>query len=217
MAYFPPRIPHKDINTNDFEAGFDEKYIVGPLPCNSLICSCCFGIPRHPITLNTCGHMFCESCILINLEKSPGARTHNNGRRSVPCPICRKRYSQENILLFKYFQFWAQNIYNQIVVKCPHDCGFSGTPESVDDHQVYECAQRPICCPFPGCTFVGEAHAVAKEHFQACKERRYYCAKCQLPCQATPENPHDCVFELQEALRSTINRCLPPPRKLHPL
>ena len=216
MAIFPPRIPHKDINTSDFEVGFDEKYIVGTLPCNSLICSICFAVPRHPITLITCGHLFCEPCALTYLEKAPSARTHNYGRRSVPCPLCRKRYSEENILPFKLFQYWAQNIYNQIVVKCPEDCGFSGAPEAVDDHQVYECAKRPICCPFPGCNYVCEALHMATEHFATCKERRYFCAKCNLPCDSTPDNPHDCISALQEALRSTYHVFSTPPQHLAP-
>ena len=201
MSRFPPRIPHKDINTTNFETGFDEEHIVGGLPCQAILCSCCFGVPRFPATLDTCGHLFCERCILEVLLKSPAAKVHRSGRRTAPCPICRAHYDRNQILTVYFFQKWSRNIFQQVVVRCPQGCGFMGSPTAVDEHQVYTCPKRLINCPNKGCSFVGEALPLSIDHFPSCKYHLHNCTKCNLPCNATPENPHDCIGALQDALR----------------
>ena len=204
MSRIPPRIPHKDINTVTFETGFDENLLVGALPCDMLICSCCMGVPRFPSMLSGCGHIFCEGCISNTLQKAPGHHHNRSGFRTAPCPNCRTQFDRTNILFFSDFQKLSQNMFAQIVVRCPQECGFNGTPAVVDDHQVYTCPKRPINCPFKGCNLVGEAQMMTLEHFPSCLNRQMYCPKCLLPCQATLDAPHDCILTLQEALRGSF-------------
>ena len=170
-----------------------------------LICNICMGVPRFPTMLYACGHIFCEGCISNNLKKAPSKNNNPSAVRTAACPNCRTKYNRSAIVFFTQFQKLSQNLFKLIVIKCPQDCGFKGTPAVVDEHQVYTCPKRPINCPFKGCNFVGEAHKLTIEHFPSCPSREVYCPKCLLPCQATPDAPHDCVRALQDALRGTFN------------
>ena len=201
MALFPPRIPHNDMNKDTFKTGFDEQHIVGHLPTGLLLCSCCQCVPRLPATLETCGHLFCEWCISNNLQKSPGSHLDQSRHRYALCPNCRQRYYHSNILPYSSMQMLARHYFQQIVVRCPHDCGFEGGPTAVDEHQMYTCPKRPITCPYNGCGFVGEAQTLANDHFPTCKYEPRHCSNCQLPTQGKTDAEHDCLKSLKVALQ----------------
>ena len=155
MSRFPPRIPHKDINTHNFETGFDEDHVEGGLPYNNFICSCCQCLPRLPVMLETCGHLFCEFCADANYKNKRGFDVqYGVPNDEAPCPNCRVPYRKQEITTWRSFHKWTKTLFSQIVIICPEGCGFKGSPTKVDEHQIYCCPKRPIRCPLGGATLL---------------------------------------------------------------
>ena len=204
---FPKNLPHVHINTLEFEQGFDESCLVGAAP-SMAICVICRGFPRRPVTLDVCGHLFCEPCINTWFETS-GARHNRWGHIMIaPCPTCRTSFQAGEIITWELWQKWAQLTYNAQVVMCPFECGFRGTASEVDHHQVRECAKRKIDCPVDGCRVRGPADYIEKVHFRRCPFLKIYCTKCRLPVRASLFATHDCIGRLQEALTGTLAEIL---------
>ena len=203
LPVFPKLLPHVEINTLDFEQGFAESCLVGAVGGMSL-CTICKGFPRRPVTLDACGHLFCEPCLKMWFETR--ARPHTTwmaATMTAPCPLCRTHFQKGEILTWDIWQKWAQLSYNAQVVRCPFLCGFEGTASRVDEHQVRECSKRKIDCPVDGCPVRGSAEWIEKEHFQRCPGLQVFCAKCRLPVRAAALSTHNCITRLQEALTGT--------------
>ena len=145
--HFPKYLPNVAINDLDYQCGFEESIcICGPLT-NAFLCSLCKGIPRHPTTLENCGHIFCETCIEKHFEIT--ARNGSIGLsfgRTAPCPICREPYKIHSLILFNKFSPWAKLVYQSLSLKCPLKCPFIGNPLEMDEHQTFNCPLRTIKC-----------------------------------------------------------------------
>ena len=203
LPVFPKHLPHVDINNMDFEQGFAESCLVGAAPSNSM-CTICLGYPRRPVTLDICGHLFCEPCISAWFKTRATQRSMWGVLKTAPCPLCRTSFQAGEVLTWELWQKWAQLTYNAQVVRCPFQCGFQGTAAEVDYHQVRECSKRKIDCPVNGCRVRGPAEYIEKHHFPRCPLLEVYCAKCRLPVRASQIATHDCIARLQDALKGRL-------------
>ena len=59
----PKDYPNADINLAGYNSSFEESQAVVRGINGSFICTICFGIPKRPIILPRCGHLFCQACI----------------------------------------------------------------------------------------------------------------------------------------------------------
>jgi hypothetical protein len=199
---FPKNLPHLAINKWKFEQGFRERCVDGVLDGTSL-CAICRGFPRNPTTLDPCGHLFCAPCI----KKWYGLRAEAHGLFvtdvTAPCPSCRTPFRSGEILTWELWQKWAQLSYNSKIVRCPFKCGFQGTYDATDKHQVFQCPKRKIECPSECCAVRGPAAYVEHVHFPRCPMLRVTCPTCRLPVKPAEVNSHYCIERLQEALLGT--------------
>ncbi len=62
----PKDYPNADINLAGYNSGFEESQSVVTGTNASFICTICFEIPKRPIILPGCGHLFCQACIERN-------------------------------------------------------------------------------------------------------------------------------------------------------
>ncbi len=204
----PKFIPNVAINDLDYQSGFDESLCIsGPLT-NAFLCSLCKGIPRHPVNLENCGHLFCESCIQKHFQIT--ARHGNlelNFGRSAPCANCREPYKLHSLILFNKFSPWAKQVYQSLSLKCPLTCPFIGNPLEMDEHQSFTCPLRNIKCPNINCSEIMTAELLEKEHLRECTHLRIYCYGCKLPVLKSELYTHDCFATLRQALESmyTLN------------
>lgn len=205
---FPQRLSNNQMNKPEFESGFSEESLPGGFPSNHYMCSICHGLPRHPVSLDKCGHMFCELCIKEHFRTQ--ARQHSlfSGIKGAPCPNCKGEYTMMNVVGLDRFQSWPHMLFNAITVKCPYTCGFSGTAYMTDEHQVYTCPKRPIDCPNVGCAFQGPAKDVEENHFQTCEQMQIYCEKCRLPMLLKDKPKHDCYARQTAALDALYKRMI---------
>ena len=202
---FPKHLPHVHINALEFESGFPESSLVGVVDSTSL-CAICQGYPRRPVSLDICGHLFCEPCIKRWYQIRASPHGLFGTVKTAPCPVCREAFQIGEILTWELWQKWAQLVFNAKVVRCPFECGFQGTASDVDHHQVRECAKRKIDCPLDGCRVRGQAEWIEKEHFPRCPMMHVYCPKCKLPVRASVLSTHDCIARLHEALHGILTQ-----------
>ncbi|KAF0155396.1 MAG: hypothetical protein FD188_3147 [Ignavibacteria bacterium] len=205
---FPKKIATTEINSPDFEAGFDEKNVVGGFPNNYFMCSICEGLPRHPVFLDKCGHLFCEMCMKQHFKINSKLNAPFLTIRAATCPTCKTEFTLGDVLVFDCFQTWAKAIYKTIQVSCPFDCEYKGNPFEVDHHQVFECPLRRIQCPNEGCGEIQPAYMMEADHFPQCPCLRIYCTACKLPVLASERITHDCKSRMNDAIQSTINFAL---------
>lgn len=198
---YPNDLPNIDVSKEEFESGFEEKYVVGGFPSNWYQCSICQGYPRRPVSLMKCGHLFCESCLKSLFDTSSWLHPHaiDNFDRTTFCPMCKKEFSILEVYVFDAFQQWPKCLYLSITIQCPYECGFSGNAIQVDDHQVFHCKKRTVACPHLDCTVQLKAEEMEKHVFE-CDFRRIFCKICKLPVFATQEKMHNCLETLQSAL-----------------
>jgi hypothetical protein len=165
---FPKNLPHIRINKLKFEQGFAERYVEGILD-GTYLCSICRSFPRNPTTLDPCGHLVCAPCIKEWYRIRAEAHGLFVTDVTAPCPTCRTPFHRGEILTWELWQKWAQLSYNSKVVHCPFKCGYQGTHEATDEHQVYQCPKRKIHCPAKGCPVRGAAAYIENVHFRRCR------------------------------------------------
>ena len=114
----PKNLPNVEVNSENFELGFDEDLIVGDRSQNAAFCSICQALPRHPASLPGCGHLFCDTCLKKYIDKQDQGHHFGN---LISCPICRQKFHPYGAMTFGYFQYWSQSLYRSIHLKCPLD------------------------------------------------------------------------------------------------
>ena len=198
----PQRLPHCEANELAFETGYDEPHVEGGIS-GTWMCQICKGLPRHPVYLQSCGHMFCEACVGKHYETWARPNPHFHTIQTAACPACRNQYSLSDARPFEDMDKWVQRVIKERVVLCPFDCGFKGDIFEVDEHQMYACVRRRLRCPHEGCTHEAEAQFM-QLHFTHCPMLHVYCPRCRLSVLATEKDTHDCVKRLKVALRSML-------------
>ena len=203
-------MPCCEANTLAFETGFDEEFLMQELT-SVWMCGICHCLPRRPVYIDGCPHLFCEACLMEHFRVSrdpnePRDAQEEEEQRYVvplaPCPNCKRDFSKSEICPFEHMDPWVQRAFKERQVKCPFKCGFVGDMVEVDTHQVYTCPRRPLQCPHKDCDVVVEAAVLERDHFPTCPKRRVHCAHCKLAVLASEEDTHDCVKRLQSALTS---------------
>ena len=197
----PKNLPNVEVNSENFEVGFDEDLIVGDHSKNAAICSICQALPRHPASLPGCGHLFCDTCLKKYIDERDQGHSFGN---LIPCPICRHKFHPYGAMTFGYFQFWSQNLYRSIHLKCPYGCGFESDAMEVDKHQVFTCPKRRIKCPNEGCQIMMKACDMEERHLKDCPQQLMFCSTCFLPVKSSELTSHHCIQKLSEALVGMI-------------
>ena len=201
MPSLPKRLPYFSLNMDVFDCGFAEEYVTGGLKDDVFACCICKGLPRHPATLETCGHLFCEGCIKRHYMFTKKPMVNYLTVQESACPKCRKPYRFADIATWEQVHLWSQFAYNTKEVTCPFGCGFKGSAQVVDDHQFYICPQRMIQCPNNGCSMVDVAQRLEREHFANCPFLRVYCSGCRLPVLGSERDKHNCMSAVHAALQ----------------
>jgi len=194
----PKNLPAFAASTLELETGFPEELVSTPIGNAFARCSVCYGLPRQPCYHESCGHLFCEACLLSIFRTA-------HYPKAIPCPVCRTPIVNGEIETFEDWSRYEQGQYKNLVVKCP-DCEYKGGPYDVDQHQVFNCPEREIRCPNYGCRYRAK-YSQMLGHFNECTQLHLYCVNCQLPIAKDKVAEHlknnECVARLQQALRGT--------------
>ena len=191
-----PLLRGNDYGLPAFETGFDVANVDGnPEKC-LMVCSICLCVPRYPIELRRCGHVFCFLCILRNLNfASPSS--------GALCPNCKRSYLMSSIIEFNRTSQALQNIYNGFDVHCVYGCGHVCSPTAMLEHETWACPQRPVGCINEGCgRLLPDLEMEA--HLEVCAKRSIYCYNCFLP-QRFDGVGHNCLQSSRETIRGMPN------------
>ena len=199
----PHDLPNVDINGIGYENGFDERLAVSPTPTGSYICTICVGIPRRPIILPRCGHLFCQSCIELDV-KSRKPEILRGEVISNKCPNCKAWFDSSAVKEFDDLDQWTQRLFKSIQFKCPFDCGFKGNTMDLDRHQSFECGKRKVQCPGVDCGLTIEYEKLKDDHIKTCPKVMIYCDRCMLPVRRDCLTSHDCVDRMAQGLKGII-------------
>ena len=129
---------------------FEESQAVVAGTNGSFICTICFGIPRRPLIIPRCGHLFCQACIERN-SQSKKVEIFGNVFSSNKCPNCKSCYSQTDIKEFEAQDPWTQRDFMSLQLKCLYECGFKWNSFEMDPHQSFQCLKRKVKCPAEDC------------------------------------------------------------------
>ena len=197
----PKRLPPYCSNMDQFETGFDDTLVKGGLEENVWMCSICRGLPRHPASIDGCGHLFCEGCIRQHYMMTKRPDFNFLTIEEASCPNCNQKFHYGELKSWDLMDAWSKMVYQTKQVTCPFSCGFVGSPFETDEHQFYVCPLRPIKCPNSGCSLVDSAERLEREHYAHCPFLRLYCSKCRLPVQHSERSSHNCIAALQASLQ----------------
>lgn len=184
------------INSNpvsDLSIGFEESNCSGSLFAG-FQCSCCFNLPRQPVKLPSCSHIFCATCV-DKLEPNGSQFSTKN------CPICREKFRYT--IEFSNFDPLLKILFRKIEVTCQYGCGFKSDPIETGKHEGIQCAKRPVLCRFPRCSMQFPSENV-DAHENDCLFRLLYCPECRLSFSANEENEHNCFERMAVAIHQLL-------------
>ena len=105
-------------------------------------CQVCLCLPRNPVSLTRCGHVFCEHCIL-HVHKTQNAERMN--KIWATCPICRVDFSRDQLLKVDNWPILVRSMWKLIRVKCAAPgCDFVSGPATVIAHEDKACDYRDV-------------------------------------------------------------------------
>jgi Zinc finger, C3HC4 type (RING finger) len=154
-------------------------------------CPICFGLPRIPITLRTCGHLYCETCVrkLLVMASSSDAG-YRFGVKS--CSVCRKPFTGQDILEWDKWACFSQAFWNCLRVKCAAaGCDYVDSPMKLRVHEQNTCPMRTVSCPGASCTFQGSVKNVTA-HAETCKHVVMFCKNCKFLVRYVDRANHSC-------------------------
>jgi len=183
--------------TAELECGFPAENIISTTPVEDcpFLCPICKGLPRYPVEIKNCGHLFCRCCI-HQVLRSSGA--YDVTVAIAECPICKKLFSHKDSIDISSSSRCLYNLYNSTDLRCTYGCSHTSSPSGMLEHESWECERRPVRCPNSGCKHQATDTDMEK-HLDQCPNRRLYCPQCRLPKRASDK--HNCV----SALRATID------------
>ncbi len=196
----PMGLPNCEIDEKAYDQGFDDALLLNSKMDGCFICTICLSIPGRPCTIPVCGHLFCETCIETYVGTAGGA-TAFRVVKSGNCPNCKRQFDLQEVRAFEQFQPWEQSVYKSLILGCPLRCLFTGNPFEMDKHQTYECLNRPVKCPNPGCTVRTCFSNMSGGHFSNCDKLMIYCGKCNLPVFKSSLSTHDCLSRMARAVK----------------
>ena len=213
---FPTKVPNVEAGSLEFERGFPVQFVEDLTEDSLLLCGICHILPRDPIELESCGHLFCFSCLNQVVSIKNGFKTSFRHFQKANCPICRSEFSPLRYNKIVYTSSTLKRMYHSLQINCPLQCGFKSNLIKMDEHQMFECSQRLIKCPNHKCDIVLPAQNLENEHFTKCTFYRVYCPQCKLPVSQSTLHSHNCMNRLNEALSDVYkyfhsrNKSIPP-------
>jgi hypothetical protein len=147
-------------------------------------CTICLGVPRIPVLLSNCGHIFCDFCIK-NLADTNGDCFFN-------CPTCRTEGDiDEDLLNYDAWPCLMQEVWAIMKMKCMFCGNFQGSASEVDRHERWSCEKRTISCERACCHFVGTIEE-AVEHVLICEHTLVCCIGCNYITNLSSIEKHNC-------------------------
>ena len=130
----PADLPNSKLNDYTYEQGFDEHLLVNSEFADCFSCPICHGIPRSPVIIKFCGHLFCEGCTQKQFE---AAKNEDEEEDSdvIQCAVCKGHFQPFHLLAFEYFYTAVKKAYHLVRLRCPNGCPFIGDPQEMDGHQ----------------------------------------------------------------------------------
>ena len=163
-------------------------------------CSVCLGIPRHPISLKTCGHVGCGACIMqLQVIGTDIGATFTS--KSL-CPVCRAVFNRADVIYFDHWPLFAKQTWAHMRVKCAM-CDFVSDPANVVQHELEKCEHRQVSCC--GCWFTAPV-AVVIEHALQCDRVMVNCVGCGYVIRYTKRTLHSCGKLLYKLRRRPLTR-----------
>ena len=196
----PHDYPNADINLAGYDSGFEESQAVVAGTNGSFICTICLGIPRRPVILPRCGHLFCQACI-EKASQSKKVEIFGKEYSSNTCPNCKSSFSQTDTKEFEAQDPWAQRVFKSLQLICLYQCGFKGNSFEMDPHQSFQCLKRRVKCPGEDCGLMMDFDKLRDEHIKTCPKVLIYCNQCMLPVRREKLDSHDCLDRMAQALK----------------
>ena len=146
-------------------------------------CPICLGLPRQPVTISTCGHMYCDECVhqLIATNASADLLTHK-------CSVCRTQFKRGDLLHYGQWPLLLRQTWALSRVRC-EGCDFESSPDDMVNHERTRCANRMVMCP--GCWSTLPVEAMC-EHAIHCDRVVVNCIHCGYAIRHTRHHLHDC-------------------------
>jgi len=165
-------------------------------------CPICYGIPRTPVFLSTCGHLFCEECIMHVAMLQP--KEEDESEFDFNCPCCRALcYWRSQVVSYDKWPNMMRQVWALNRVKCQFCKIFQGSPFEVNMHERSKCARRSIRSSCGCCNFVGTVDEVL--HFMLnCKNLLVCCFGCSYIVKFSAYEDHNC-----EEVKQRVSK-LPP-------
>ncbi len=194
----PADLPNCKLNDYNYEQGFDEQLLVSSEYADCFSCPICHGIPRSPVILKLCGHLFCECC----LKKQMEAHIYEDDDESMlQCAVCKGRFQESHVLPFEQFYTAVKKAYHLVRLRCPNGCPFIEDPQEMDRHQSFQCDLRVVRCPSLGCEVTMPFHQLRDEHVAVCPKLMIYCESCLLPVTREHLKDHNCKERMAAAIK----------------
>jgi len=190
-----PILRSNDFGLPAFETGYDVVNVIGNPETASMVCTICLGLPRYPVELRKCGHVFCFLCSMRNINFQPGYMPS----AGAPCPNCKRQYLSSSIVEFKRSSQALQNIYNGFDVRCVYGCGHICSPTAMLEHETWACPLRPVGCIFERCGVLLNDTAM-EAHLDVCPKRMVFCSTCFLP-RKFDGTGHNCLRSTRTTIR----------------
>ena len=127
---------------------FNDVNLVTPLDHNTINfsaagwkCPICFGMPRQPVAIMTCGHVGCDTCLHEWMVTNPSAdfTTHK-------CPTCRTHFKRSDMLRYGQWPLLMKHTWELARVRC-ENCDFESSPDRMLEHERKSCEKRAVTCP----------------------------------------------------------------------
>jgi len=186
--------------TANLESGFPPENLVvpnGPENC-PFICSVCHGLPRYPVEIKKCGHLFCSFCISRVLRERA---LHCFTILTSACPMCKIHFSTPDVVEIVKTSKFLYNLYCAIDVRCTYGCTHICSPKAMLEHETWQCTRRPVKCPNSGCNYETPDEDM-EHHLNLCPSRLIYCSLCRLPKRASES--HECIGALSSTIQLLI-------------
>lgn len=206
FRYEEPSIKHKangkpilrsmDFGLATFEIGYAPENVTTDITNSPFMCSVCFGLPRYPVELKQCGHMFCLLCIL----KAAPPYAHSTPQ----CPYCKTECNANlDLIVLGNGSRALQNMYLSFEVRCHYGCGHVSSPQAMLEHETWQCRKRRVGCINDGCSTALPDDQM-EQHLEICPRRLIYCNHCMLP-RRLHSPKHNCITTCRETLRGMLS------------
>jgi hypothetical protein len=115
---------------------FNDTNLLTPLDHSSINlsaagwkCPVCFGMPRQPVAIMTCGHVGCDSCLHQWMVTNPSAdfTTHK-------CPTCRTQFKKHEMLRYGQWPLLMKHAWGLARAR-RENCDFVGSPDRMLEHE----------------------------------------------------------------------------------